>query len=42
MKIECVYVWVTGSPCYTVEKKCIGEITIKNNNENDKKENIFP
>ena len=23
---------VTGSPCYTVEKNCIGEITIKNNN----------
>ena len=26
---ECVHVCVTGSPCYTVEKKCVGEITIK-------------
>ena len=32
MKIECVHVFVTGSPCCTVEKNCIGEISIKNNN----------
>ena len=30
MKIECVHVCITGSPCFTVEKNCIGEITIKN------------
>ena len=29
MKIEWVHVCVTGSPCSTVDKKCIGEITIK-------------
>ena len=29
MKIECVHVCVTGSPCCMVEKKCIREITIK-------------
>ena len=29
MKIECVHVRVTGSPCCTVEKKIIGEITTK-------------
>ena len=29
MKIECVHVCVTVSPCCTVEKNCIGEITIK-------------
>ena len=35
MKIECIHVCVTGSPCCTVEKKSlIGEITIKNNNNN--------
>ena len=34
MKIECVHVCVTGSPCCMVEKNCIGEITIKNNNNN--------
>ena len=31
MKIECVHLYVTGSPSCTVEKNCIGEITIKNN-----------
>ena len=36
MKIECVHVFVTGSPCCTVEKNCIGEISIKNNNNNNK------
>ena len=30
MKIECVHVCATGSPCCTVEKNYIGEITIKN------------
>ena len=28
-KKECIHVSVTGSPCCTVGKKCIGEITIK-------------
>ena len=36
MKIECVHVCVTESPCCTAEKKCFGEITIKNNNNNNK------
>ena len=33
MKIECVHICVTGSPCCTVGKNCIGKITIKNNNK---------
>ena len=28
-KIECIHICVTGSPCCTVEKNCIGEVTIK-------------
>ena len=27
---ECIHVCITGPPCCTVEKKFIGEITIKN------------
>ena len=38
MKIECVHVYVTGSPCYTVEKNCIGEIILKVKLKND---NLF-
>ena len=33
MKIECVHVCVTGSQCCTVEKNCIGEITVNNSNK---------
>ena len=29
MKIECIHVCVTASSCCTVEKNCIGEITLK-------------
>ena len=28
-KKVCIHVYVTGSPCYSVGKKCVGEITIK-------------
>ena len=35
--IICVHVCVTGSPCCTIEKNCIGEITMKNKLINYKK-----
>ena len=43
-KKECIHVCVTGFPCCTVEKKCIGEITILKNcyyNSKKKKRKLF-
>ena len=38
MKIECLHVCVTGSPCCTAEKKnCIGEVTIKKKKKKKRK-----
>ena len=38
LKIECVHVCVTGSPCCTVGKKnCMEKITIKKNKNNNNK-----
>ena len=41
MKIEYVHVCVTGSPCYTVEKNYIGEISIIIKKKKKKKK-VFP
>ena len=43
MKIECVHVCVTGSPCCTVgKKKCVGEIRIDYNKKKKEEENGVP